>query len=106
MTPRRSLLLAGLAAAAACAAGPVLAQTTHRVEIRQFAFVPETLAVSVGDTVVWENQDLVPHTATAVDWGSGRLNRGDAWSLEVLAPGEVDYACRFHPMMRARLIVN
>ena len=108
MTRRRLLLLAGLTAAATGVAGTAHAQTTHTVVIRQFAFGPETLEVSVGDTVVWVNEDIVPHTATAADagWDSDRLDRGDSWSLEVRAPGAVDYTCLYHPVMRARLIVD
>ena len=108
MTKRRLLLLAGLTAAVTCVTGPVLAQTTHTVVIRQLAFLPETLAVSVGDTVVWTNEDIVPHTATAGNaaWDSGRLDRGQSWSLEIQAPGAVGYSCLFHPAMRARLNAN
>jgi plastocyanin len=36
------------------------------VEIREFKFEPETLTVHEGDTVVWKNDEIVPHTATAV----------------------------------------
>lgn len=108
MTKRRHLLLTGLAAAVTSVAGTARAQTAHTVVIRQFAFVPETLEVSVGDTVVWENEDIVPHTATAAngDWDSDALNRGESWSLAIRAPGTVDYICRFHPAMRARLIAS
>ena len=108
MINRRRFLLVGLAADASHVAGPVRAQTTHTVVIRQFAFVPETLEVSVGDIVVWVNEDIVPHTATAADtqWDSGRLDRGESWSLEIGTPGTVDYLCLFHPAMRARLIAN
>ena len=108
MTQRRRLLLAGLAVAATRIAGTARAQTTHTVVIRQFAFVPETLEVSIGDTVVWVNEDIVPHTATAADgdWDSNALNRGESWSLAIRAPGTADYSCRFHPAMRARLIAN
>lgn len=108
MNRRRLLLLAGLTAAAAGVAGTAHAQTTHRVVIRQFAFVPETLEVSVGDTVVWVNEDIVPHTVTATDarWDSDRLDRGDSWFLQIRAPGTVDYTCLYHPAMRARLVAN
>jgi plastocyanin len=37
----------------------------HAVEIRGMAFHPEVLEIRLGDTVVWTNRDLVPHTATA-----------------------------------------
>ena len=106
MIKARFLRLAGMIAAATCVAGPALAQTTYTVVISQFAFIPDTLEVSVGDTIVWVNEDIVPHTATAADWDSGRMNGGESWSLEVRAPGSIDYACRFHPTMQARLTAN
>src|SRR5215470_14425713 len=37
---------------------------THTVMIKNFAFVPNNLTVSIGDTVVWKNEDSAPHTAT------------------------------------------
>lgn len=108
MITRRHLFLAGLVAVVTRASGPARAQTSHTITIRQFAFAPETLEVSVGDTVEWVNEDIVPHTATAVDarWDSGRLDRGQSWSIEIGAPGTIDYSCLFHPAMRARLIAN
>jgi plastocyanin len=34
--------------------GLSFAQTAHVVEVRNFVFVPETLSIAVGDTVVWQ----------------------------------------------------
>lgn len=38
---------------------------TYQVEIRGMQFVPASLTVKVGDTVVWTNHDVLPHTVTA-----------------------------------------
>jgi plastocyanin len=66
-------------------------------------FSPESLAVSVGDTVVWVNQAAVPHTSTSgVDgvpdslWNSGTLNQGDSFSFVFANPGNYHYYCAFH----------
>ena len=40
----------------------VTSQTTHEVEIISFAFVPQNLTISAGDTVKWNNTDGVIHT--------------------------------------------
>jgi len=40
------------------------APKTHLARIAGFQFVPNKLEVNVGDTVIWKNEDLVPHTAT------------------------------------------
>lgn len=38
------------------------AQTTHEVEITGFAFVPQNLTISLGDSIKWNNLDPVIHT--------------------------------------------
>ena len=43
------------------------------------AFHPEVLEVQRGDTVVWINRDIVPHTATATrksGWDTGTAPSG------------------------------
>jgi plastocyanin len=89
-----------LLALAACAPRP----KAHRVAIRGFAYVPAALTVAVGDTIVWTNEDVVPHTATADGaWDTGSLaNRGEA-HVVVAAAGETAYRCAFHPTMTARV---
>jgi plastocyanin len=39
----------------------------HVVTIHRFKFLPSELEITAGDTVVWENRDSAPHTATAQD---------------------------------------
>jgi len=39
-----------------------IAQTTHEVNITDFAFVPQNLTINCGDTVMWNNTDPVIHT--------------------------------------------
>ncbi len=80
----------------------------HTVEITGFKFVPETLRVRAGDTLVFVNKDVVPHTATQQPsgWDSGALARDQSWSLKLEAVGALDFFCRFHPSMKGRLIVE
>lgn len=79
----------------------------HVIEIRGFAFAPAALRVSPGDTVVWVNRDLVPHTVTADDgaWDSGTLDEGEAWEMRIGddVPARSAYFCRHHPSMRGAL---
>jgi len=81
---------------------------THIVEIRGFKYSPEILTVSVGDTVRWTNLDAAPHTTTAdnQNWDSGRLKRGEEWTLTVTETGETQYICTYHPVMKGTLIVK
>ncbi len=78
---------------------------THTVEITGFKFVPAELTVHEGDTILWVNKDIAPHTATATDdsWDTGSLKRGETAITTVGADTVGDYYCRFHPHMQAAL---
>jgi plastocyanin len=78
---------------------------THTVTIDASRFEPARLRVHVGDTVVWTNKDLIPHTATAKDgaFDSDTLAAGASWRFTVTAKGATDYVCRFHPTMAGRI---
>ncbi len=96
--------LAGFDLAPAGEANP--APATHVVEVRQLRFQPETLTVAPGDTVVWINRDIVPHTVTALDaeWGSDRLEKDATWRHVVKSNGTVRYYCTYHPTMRGIVV--
>lgn len=78
---------------------------THVVEIRKLEFKPAVLEIDPGDTIVWINHDLVPHTVTADDksWDSPTLETGDEWLMVVRGGMLETYFCRFHPSMKAQL---
>ena len=81
----------------------------HVVEIRGMAFHPQALEVHVGDTVVWVNRDLVPHTATSsqdAEWNTGPLEQGKSGVYVPSHAGEAPYFCQLHPVMLGRLIVR
>jgi plastocyanin len=106
---RGSLWLAFAASAlvllAACARP---APRLHTVEISGFAYLPATLDVAPGDTVVWINRDAVPHTATrdGRSWDSGSIAAGQTWRLVAASRGSQPYYCAFHPVMRGELVVR
>lgn len=91
---------------AGCAMGEAETGRTHVVEMKMFAFQPDTLRVATGDTIVWTNHDVVPHTATAADWDSGVVEASGSWRLVVADPGTHDYLCALHPAMIGTLIVR
>jgi len=80
----------------------------HRVEMKASGFAPAELAAAPGDTVVWANHDIVPHTATAErrQFDSGSVSPGAEWSLVVREPGRIPNTCTFHPTMKAVLVVK
>lgn len=81
---------------------------THHVEISAMQFAPADLVVAVGDTVVWTNRDVVPHTVTspagaAVTFDSAMIEGQKQWQYKVTAAGELPYVCTYHPTMRGKL---
>ena len=97
--------MALVAAVAACARP---APRTHTVTMQNFGFTPSELTVSRGDTVVWSNTDIVPHSATARDgaWDSKQIDASSSWRLVATKPGRHEYYCVFHPNMTATVVVH
>ncbi|MEM0382596.1 MAG: plastocyanin/azurin family copper-binding protein [Nitrososphaerota archaeon] len=67
-------------------------------------FKPARLSIRVGDTVVYVNEDEVPHTFTASDvpmgaskFDSGPVNPGGSFRLVFRVPGTYRYFCMLHP---------
>lgn len=81
---------------------------SHAVEIRAFRFLPDTVEVAAGDTVVWTNHDLVPHTASGPRgaWDSGRIDARGSARWVAGEPGTHEYLCAYHPTMRAVVVVR
>lgn len=81
----------------------------HVIEIRGMAFQPAELTVTRGDTVVWINRDIVPHTATTSGkrgWDAGTLSQAENGRVVLRDAGTVHYVCQLHPTMRGTLIVR
>jgi len=79
--------------------------SSHVVYIEGMQFSPSSLQVNIGDTITWINNDIVPHTATAVDksWDSKNLSKGDEFSLTVDENTLLQYFCVYHPNMVAQI---
>jgi plastocyanin len=110
---RRGLAAAALAAIAGGGAGvwwvaERRAPVTHTVRIDATRYEPQRLVIREGDTVVWVNEDLLPHTVTATGraFDSEVLVQGARWRFTAQAAGDFDYACTFHPTMTGRLEVR
>ena len=88
--------------------GALAASGTHTIVIADMKFVPETLTVKAGDTVVWVNKDFFPHTATAQDksFDSGDIATNKSWKYVAKKKGSFPYICTLHPMMKAILVVK
>lgn len=79
----------------------------HTILINGVQFQPARLEVVVGDTVVWRNEDIVPHTATAANsFDSKNLDKGQSWSYVAKQKGRIPYLCTYHPTMTGELVVK
>lgn len=79
------------------------------VTIRSFAFSPSSLAVRIGDTVTWINEDATGHTVTSdsgSELASPSFNAGQMYSHTFTKAGSYPYHCAFHPGMKGTIIVS
>ena len=81
---------------------------THTVTIEGMRFDPAVLTIKVGDTVVWVNKDLFPHTATSKAGGfdSQQIAASESWRHVFGKKGEFSYVCTLHPPMKATIKVK
>ena len=104
MQPGRSAFIAavlcGICAVPAHAA-------TVTIVIDKLVNIPAEATAKVGDTIEWDNRDILQHTATAKD-GSWNvlLPPKKKGSIVVKKAGTFDYYCKFHPNMTGKLTVT
>ena len=81
---------------------------THTVIMEGMGFRPNVITVNAGDSIVWVNRDLVPHSATSSTAGfdSKVIEAYKSWRHTVDRPGDFAYVCTFHPTMTATLHVR
>lgn len=94
------LAFAPAAAGRSAAAAP----RTHEIAMQNMRFGPVPPGIKAGDTIIWVNRDMVPHTATADDRSFDVVvpSRGSA-RMAVRRVGTTGFYCRYHPGMRSRL---
>ncbi len=83
-------------------------RTTDRVEIKAFKFMPAAADVKAGSKVTFVNADSAAHTATAKAAGAfdtDRIKKGQSKSVTLKEPGEFDYICAYHPLMKGKIRV-
>ena len=105
--PGLAHVLLAVALVATASAGAAEPAQTHRIVIEGLKYVPETLVVRKGDTVVWVNNDPFPHTATAAGaFDSGSLAAGKSWRFVARRAGVFPYGCTLHSNMKATIRVE
>jgi plastocyanin len=83
--------------------------SSHTVTIAGLKFSPGVLRIHRGDQVVFRNEDIMPHTATAkgpAGFDSGLIKPGESWSFSPEHEGLTEYACTFHPLMAGSIVVE
>jgi plastocyanin len=81
----------------------------NRIEIKDFAFNPQTITVKSGEKVTWINRDEEPHTIVSVGKQfkkSTALDTDQEFTITVGAPGTYEYFCSVHPKMTGTIIVE
>jgi plastocyanin len=76
------------------------AASTRNVSMVDNDFVPATITIGLGDTVLWKNNGNNPHTATGNAplnlWNSTRLDDDETFSRVFGVAGTYPYFCDFH----------
>jgi plastocyanin len=80
----------------------------NRIEIKDFAFNPQTITVKAGEKVTWINRDEEPHTVVSVEKQfkkSTALDTDQEFTITAGAPGTYTYFCSVHPKMTGTIVV-
>jgi len=81
----------------------------NRIEIKDFAFNPQTITVKSGEKITWINRDEEPHTIVSVEKQfkkSSALDTDQEFMITAGAPGTYTYFCSVHPKMTGTIVVE
>ena len=85
----------------------VAAATEYQVTIAGMKFSAPPAELHVGDVIVWRNDDIFRHTATARDKSFDiDLPPKSEGRMTISRAGAVDFYCRFHPAMAGKLDIR
>ena len=80
---------------------------TAAVDISLFAFRPDVVFITAGDTVTWTNRDSAQHSVVFLT-GLGQTENfglGQSSSLRFIAPGTYKYICGLHGQSMSGTVV-
>lgn len=80
----------------------------NKIEIKDFAFNPQTITVKSGEKITWINRDEEPHTVVSVEKQfkkSTALDTDQQFTITAGAPGTYTYFCSVHPKMTGTIVV-
>ena len=86
---------------------PVSARAaTIQISMENLVISPAEASARVGDTIELINKDIFAHTATAKNgYFDGTMPPKKTVTMVLRKAGTVDYYCRFHPNMKATLVI-
>ena len=92
-------------------AANVACSETLAVELKNFQFSPQCIAIAKGATVVFTNADAAAHTVrgngTDSDaFDSGNLAGGATFNHTFAGSAQVDISCDYHPAMQLTVQVK
>jgi plastocyanin len=79
-----------------------------KIEIKDFAFNPQTITVRSGEKITWINRDEEPHTIVSVEKQfkkSSALDTDQEFTITAGSPGTYTYFCSVHPKMTGTIVV-
>jgi plastocyanin len=80
----------------------------NKIEIKDFAFNPQTITIKAGEKVTWINRDEEPHTVVSVQKQfkkSTALDTDQEFTITAGTPGTYTYFCSVHPKMTGTIVV-
>ncbi|WP_341487186.1 amicyanin [Pararhizobium sp. A13] len=96
----RTVLLTVAVAASFSMASPAAVAAEYRITIAKMKFGAPAETLHVGDVIVWRNDDIFRHTATARDKSFDvDLPPKSEKRMTARHSGAVNFYCRFHPAM-------
>jgi len=99
------LIALGVAAVSGCTSNE---NEENKVTIQNYAFIPHTLNVQVGTTVMWTNKD--PDIQDVVSdsgiFNSGNLTNGQSYNYTFNQTGRYPYHSSLHPSMKGTIVVR
>ena len=100
----RILRVAVLAAALVGAGSIGATAAQYTIVLQQMKFGPVPATLHPGDIIVWRNDDILRHSATARDKSFDlRLAPGKKGTMTASKPGSFPFYCIYHATMRGVL---
>jgi len=104
-----SVAALALASVSAAPAGKAKDEESHTVTIKDLKYDPAKMSIKAGQTVTWINKDTNDHTVIGDSndaFKSENLGSGDTFKYTFKDPGKYPYHCKYHPRMKAIVVVE